>query len=342
MVNHYSAENIAAMEQRFKVNFVNSLSGYKSANLVGSVDDKGISNLCIVSSVVHLGSEPALMGFILRPTSARRDSYENMKQNKCFTLNHVHQEIALAAHYSSARFESDESEFKYLGLNEEYLEDFAAPFVKESHVKIALSFEEEHLLSNDCRLIIGKIQHVFVDQEMVEESGSLNLELKKTLTVSGLDKYHTAKHFKTFPYAKRKDVDELFSEDRHDNVVFNRQTGEYDAAIKKYATNLGAPTIEVTDLSNWKKQGGHKVNKFLETKYHEIKNEYEETLNIYNWNKRIYDISFNFEPIVGMVYHLYKGNKGNEILSDISPEQWNREHLGSFQLNVDRIFIKID
>ena len=54
------SREIIEMESRYRAHFINSLSGFKSANLVATVDKKGLENLSIVSSCFHLGADPAL------------------------------------------------------------------------------------------------------------------------------------------------------------------------------------------------------------------------------------------------------------------------------------------
>ena len=66
MTKHIAQADLANMDNRHRVNFINSLSGYKSANLIGTSSRKNEDNLAIVSSVVHLGA-PSLIGFIMRP-----------------------------------------------------------------------------------------------------------------------------------------------------------------------------------------------------------------------------------------------------------------------------------
>ena len=44
----------------------NSCTGYKSANLIGTVSEKGIYNVAIFSSITHLGSDPALLSLLSR------------------------------------------------------------------------------------------------------------------------------------------------------------------------------------------------------------------------------------------------------------------------------------
>ncbi|MBM3186302.1 MAG: flavin oxidoreductase, partial [Bacteroidetes bacterium] len=60
-----------------RLNLINSCMGYKSANLIGSISKDGNYNLAVFSSITHLGSDPALLGFILRPTTVPRHTYSN-------------------------------------------------------------------------------------------------------------------------------------------------------------------------------------------------------------------------------------------------------------------------
>lgn len=343
MEHFFSKSDLDQLEKRYKVNLINSISGYKSANLIGTVNAKGVSNLCIVSSVVHLGSDPALLGFILRPTSVPRHTYDNLKHNNYYTINQVHEHIAGKAHFTSARFDENESEFQALELNEEYQGDFVAPYVQESNLKIGLRFETEHMLSNGCRLIIGSVQAIHVAKNALNENGSLKLEVIDTIAIAGLNKYYTGKFVQEYPYAKKDEIKQHLTKkqkERPDNVVFDEKTKRYDAGLKKYGTSVGAPVIQHQDLGNWKRVGSNKVNNHLQTKYEDIKKQYEEVLELYEWNQKIYDAKFNFEPITGRFYHLYENKNGELFLSQIAPDEWNKKHLGTFQLNADRIFVK--
>ena len=44
-----------------RLNIINSITGVKPANLIGSISENGHSNLAIFSSIVHLGSNPCLL-----------------------------------------------------------------------------------------------------------------------------------------------------------------------------------------------------------------------------------------------------------------------------------------
>ena len=344
MEQYFSESDIIQLEKNYKINLINSISGFKSANLLGTISSEGITNLSIISSAVHIGADPALMGFILRPTTVPRNSYDNLLKNKSFTINQVNKYIVGKAHFTSAKFTAEESEFSELQLEEEYIEDCIAPFVKKSLVKIGLKYDSEHLLSNGCRLIIGKVKHLSVAKSALNENGSLNLNSIDTIAVSGLNKYYTTNFLKEYPYARKEEIKEYLTKkqkERPDNVVFNEKTKSYDASLKKYNTNIGAPSITHNDLGNWKRVGSNKVNNHLKSQFDDIKEQYTKILDTYEWNQKIYDSKFNFEPNMGMIYHLYENKDSTCFLSIIEPQEWDRIHLGSFKLNADRIFMKI-
>ena len=133
----------------------------------------------------------------------------------------------------------------------------------------------------------------------------------------------------------------MTSSKKPDNVVFNSETQKYDAAIKPYATSLGAPVIIPTDTLGWKNRSINKINHKVTAKFLELKAEYENMIQEFEYNKLIYNSKFSFEPIIGEVYHLYKRKNKETFLSLISPEQCNFNSLGSFYLNTDQIWEKI-
>ncbi len=126
-----------------------------------------------------------------------------------------------------------------------------------------------------------------------------------------------------------------------DNVVFNTETQQYDAAIKPYATSVGAPVITTTDTVAWKNRSIHKVNQKVQAKYLELKAEYEKMMEEFEYNNLIFNAKFTFEPIIGDVYHLYKRENGETFLSLIAPNECNFNAMGSFYLNADQIWEKV-
>lgn len=128
---------------------------------------------------------------------------------------------------------------------------------------------------------------------------------------------------------------------RPDNVVYSEEKG-YHASLLKYSTNVGAPAIKVDDVVSWKSRGISNVNKQLESKFNELKMQYENLMREYEWNELVYSSKFSFEPVIGEIYHLYRGDDGINFLSLISPQEWNKEHIGTFQLNSDKKWVVIE
>ena len=129
--------------------------------------------------------------------------------------------------------------------------------------------------------------------------------------------------------------------ERPDNVVYSDKNG-YNASSLTYATNVGAPVIRIDDVVAWKSRGINNVNKQLENEFNELKIQYENLIKEYEWNELVYSAKFSFEPVVGEIYHLYRGDDGVNFLSLISPQEWNKEHLGTFKLNSDKKWIFIE
>ena len=202
-MKHLTSEDITALEPRFRARFINSLSGFKSANLVGTQDAKGITNLSMISSAFHIGADPALMGMIIRPDGVPRDTLDNIKQTGVYTINQVSAQIYKQAHQTSARYDVGVSEFEQVGLTAEYINHVAAPFVAQSRLKFSLQVREIIPLAiNNTILVIGEISHVLFVEQALKADGYLDIESLETVAVSGLDGYHTTKRLSRLSYAK--------------------------------------------------------------------------------------------------------------------------------------------
>tara|TARA_R110000744_G_scaffold117745_1_gene220119 strand:- start:13307 stop:13957 length:651 start_codon:yes stop_codon:yes gene_type:complete len=199
-INH---EELLEMEQQYRVQVINSLSGFKSVNLIGTRDDKNINNLAIFSSVFHLGASPALVGFISRPDSVDRHTLRNIQQTGLFTINQVNVDFWQAAHQTSARYGDGECEFKQTGLTPHFIENIDVPFVQESQLKYALKLKEiVPIRLNNTLLVIGEITDILCDKAAIKADGYIDIESLKTVMVSGLDSYHTSKRLSRLSYAK--------------------------------------------------------------------------------------------------------------------------------------------
>ena len=200
---YFSSDDISKMEKRKRAAFVNSLSGFKSASLIGTVDVEKNANLAIFSSIVHIGSDPALIGFISRPDVSNRHTLDNILETQCFTINHINSTIYRSAHQTSARYPKHISEFEATGLTPEFHPSLLAPYVKESHIKYGLLFAEKHDLKiNGTILVIGKVIQVIVPDHCLLPDGAIDIEGAETIAIAGLDSYHSTKRLSRLTYAK--------------------------------------------------------------------------------------------------------------------------------------------
>jgi flavin reductase (DIM6/NTAB) family NADH-FMN oxidoreductase RutF len=208
-LSHYLASDIEGFEKQFRTNFINSLSGFKSVNLVGTVSKDGITNVAIFSQVFHIGANPALMGILVRPDTVRRHTLENIATTGYFTLNHIRPSFYKQAHQTSARYQV--SEFEACGLTPEFSSLHPAPYVAEAHIKIGLALSEKHHLAiNGTILVIGKVVETFVPMDCVMSDGYIDIEKAGSITCSSLDSYHTTQRLSRLSYAKPdKELEEI-------------------------------------------------------------------------------------------------------------------------------------
>ena len=207
---HYTRDQINDLEKIKKINLINSCSGYKSANLIGTISKEGITNVAVFSSVTHLGSNPPTLGFILRPTTVPRDTYKNILESGVFTINHIFEDIIEDAHHTSAKYEEAISEFDITSLEDEYYNDCIAPFVKGSPVQMEMKFiEEYHIKSNNVIHIIAEIKNLYVKDDILKEDGFLDLAKGKVAAINGLDAYAIADNNTRFNYQRPKKLNTM-------------------------------------------------------------------------------------------------------------------------------------
>lgn len=196
-------EQIMNMEKQERVHFANSLGGFKSVGLIGTQNKAGQTNLAIVDSIIHIGSNPPLFGMIFRPGVVERHTLENILETNFYTINHINESIFQQAHQTSARYDKEISEFQVTNLNREYKNGFFAPFVTKSHVQLALELKQKIELSiNNTVLIIGEVKAVYFPEDCLQKDGFLDIEKAGSITCSGLDSYHKTTQIDRLSYAK--------------------------------------------------------------------------------------------------------------------------------------------
>ena len=218
-----TSADLLTYEKQFRTNLVNCLTGFHSANLIGTHNlTTNVSNLGIFSSCIHIGSNPAYLGFMMRPVGKDikgRDTYHNLTNetnpNPYFTVNHIHFnnneydtqsiEFLSKAHQTAARYESNICEFEACDLEKEWNDQFKfVPFVKESKLKIGCKFIEEcPITCNNTKLLIGQIELIVIDNSVtLSDDGFIDLESFNNIAISGLDTYHATNKIVSFEYSK--------------------------------------------------------------------------------------------------------------------------------------------
>ena len=201
----FNNQDINQLDKIFRINLINSCSGFKSANLLGTISEKGITNVAVFSSVTHLGSNPPTLGFILRPTTVPRNTHKNLKDLGYFTINHIWEAIFEDAHHTSAKYPDDISEFDMTNLEPEFKGNYKAPFVKNAPVQMAMKFVEEiYVPSNDVMLVVAQIEELYIKDELLQKDGLINLSKGNVVTINVLYTYAVPKFKKQLSYQRPK------------------------------------------------------------------------------------------------------------------------------------------
>tara|TARA_B000000475_G_C15660944_1_gene309838 strand:- start:62 stop:442 length:381 start_codon:yes stop_codon:yes gene_type:complete len=122
-----------------------------------------------------------------------------------------------------------------------------------------------------------------------------------------------------------------------DNVVYNYEDLEYDAYKKPYPTSFTSKRFIPEKIKDFRPESQH----YFKTKFFEIKNRYESLIEEIKWSEEINNSHFNFNPIIGETYYLYKGSKNN-FLSILNPKEWDFESLGAYKFNSNKTWTKIN
>ena len=199
----FDAQTIKSLDKISRLNLVNSCTGYKSANLIATKSVNGATNVAVFSSVTHLGSDPALLGFIVRPTFVPRDTYKNIKETGYFTVNHITEDMILDAHHTSANYDYGISEFDKTNLQMMFHEGIETPFVAGSPVQLLCKFLNEYQITENNTLhVIAQIEAIFVEEKMIQTDHWLQLELGSVVAINGLDGYCLPKIIDRYEYAR--------------------------------------------------------------------------------------------------------------------------------------------
>lgn len=202
-MKHISINEIKTWNRFYRGNFINSLSGFKSASLIGTMNNQQQTNLAIFSNIIHLGADPALIAFQNRPIEAAPHTITNIQETGVYTINHIQENFIQKAHQTSAKYPIDVSEFDAVGLTPQFVENIQAPFVAESNIKYALELKEIIPIKyNNTFLVIGAVTHVIINENLIEEDGFITAHKNNSICSLGIDGYYTTNFVERLPYAK--------------------------------------------------------------------------------------------------------------------------------------------
>ena len=161
------------MDQQHRAHLINSVGGFKSVCLIGTIDSRGHTNLAIFNSIVHIGANPPLISFIMRPDSVERHTLANILSTGQYTINHLNETIFKQAHQTSAKYPKEISEFDATGLTPEFKNNFVAPFVKESNIQLSIEFKvKQETIINGAKRIkrytyVIKLKFILLQQYII-------------------------------------------------------------------------------------------------------------------------------------------------------------------------------
>ena len=191
-------KDITKLDRVNRLKLINSICGIRSVHLIGTKSSKNTSNLAIFSSVTHLGSNPALLGFVSRPMGkVDRHTISNIKSSTYYTINSVQSNTLNRAHQTSGKYKSEVSEFESCSLTEEYISSFSAPFVLESNIKLGMKLVDIIKIKyNGTFLVVGEIKLIKYNSDNLEEN------FHDCLGVIGLNTYYLTKKHKNLDYVR--------------------------------------------------------------------------------------------------------------------------------------------
>ena len=200
-----SPEDLNGYDRFYRANLINSRSGFKSASLIGTKNKEGVSNLAIFSNIVHLGADPALIGFVNRPLEAAPHTLTNIESTGFYTINHIHTDWIEQAHQTSAKYAEDVSEFDACGFEEEFINNFFAPFVKASVIKYGMKLIEViPIKHNNTFFVIGEVTIISVPENSIAADGFIEADKANSCCSLGIDGYYSTELIARLPYAKGK------------------------------------------------------------------------------------------------------------------------------------------
>lgn len=202
-MHSFDKNELLELNSRYRATLINSLAGFKTAVLIATENSLGQNNLAIFNSLIHIGANPPIYAFICRPDTVKRDTLTNILETGYYSFNYIKSSEFIKAHQTSAKYDTEISEFDAVGFDKSYLNDFPAPFIKDAAVKIAMKFIEKiDIAINGTIMVLGSVEKIIFEDDLISDDGFVALEKADVLACTGLDAYYKTSFLGRLSYAK--------------------------------------------------------------------------------------------------------------------------------------------
>lgn len=112
-----------------------------------------------------------------------------------------------------------------------------------------------------------------------------------------------------------------------------------------YAESTLGPVITIPDVTGFKKDRGGEAKKHFTEKAKELQQKYDELVDEIYVNNLLFNVEYNFVPVVGKVYYLYHKDYDNHdsyFLSMIAPWEWDFPFVGAFKFQTNNVWERVE
>ena len=119
------------------------------------------------------------------------------------------------------------------------------------------------------------------------------------------------------------------------------EDGKRDNSLSYGRSPSSPASITPEDVQGWITAVEPTFAHYFLEKYKQLKDDWEELVSEYHWNKLVYAAEINFKPKIGKMYYLYERENGTYFLSMLSHEDTNWSgYLGAFKLTPEHSWSK--
>ena len=158
---------------------------------VTTIDENGVANAAPFSFFTAICADPMLICFspMRRGTDGKKkDTLANIEATKEFVINIVSEEWTEKMNRCATEYSADIDELERAGLTKELSQTVKPPRVKESKVHLECSLYQVLHFGEQAgagSLVIGKVEHVHVADELYENGRIDSMNLKPVGRMAG-------------------------------------------------------------------------------------------------------------------------------------------------------------